>query len=192
MAHSISSKLLLLLTVVVILILLQLASCEQQKKVEHASTVPLMAVQTAYPKPESKAGYECEFYKTTNTNTGYVGVERRGRQRFAIRMALDHTWENYCSYKILHTAFSKGCDQWKIDGGDQGESWYPIYHEFICYDRFYLEPRTQLANSPLPDELPRCIFETLERLKVCFGLTANKKCVSLAEYSALTRLLANI
>ncbi len=181
MAYLISSKLFLLLTfLLVIPTLLQLASCEQQKKVEH---VP-MAIRAAEPEAKSKPDFECEYYNTTNTNYEYAGAERHGRQRYAIRMALDNTWRNYCRHNILHAAFKKGCPQWKIDGGDNDQSWYPLYHRPICYDMFYLEPRTQLAKSPIPDELPRCIFETLERLNTCFGLTAITECVGLAENSS--------
>ncbi len=168
MASSISFKLPLLLTILLALTLL-----------------PHTSYASAARKSSAKLELEpqvCEFYKTVNTNDRWVRKERRGRPRYAVAMTLDKTWNNYCRNSILHKAFATGCPDWQIDHGDENHSHYPENRVYTCYDRFYIEPKNQIAELLLADELPACIFETLKRLKACFQVTAFTQCVCLSKF----------
>lgn len=127
----------------------------------------------------------CEYYKTVNTNYGNIRAERRERPRFAVSMTLDKTWKSYCRHAVLHKAFQTVCPDWLIDYGDDNQSHYPKISGLTCYDRFYLEPKNQLAKLPLPDELPPCIFETIQRLQGCFQVTALTQCVCVSKLPLL-------
>ncbi len=169
MAVSIPAKFPVLLVVLLAFILLQ-----------HSSYA--LAARKSSLKSELEPQI-CEYYETVNRNYRNIRKERYDRPRYAVAMTLDKTWKNYCRHAILHKAFQTGCRDWLIDYGDDNTSHYPQIRGYTCYDRFYFEPRNQIANLPLPDELPACIFETLQRLEVCFQVTALTQCVCLPKVS---------